>query len=81
MQHGLEDCFRNLYPDCKDMFSWFDYRSRGFESNPKRGLRIDLILVSRKLAEQCCSVGIDYDIRAMDRPSDHAPVWAKFRLA
>jgi hypothetical protein len=26
------------------------------------------------------SAGIDYDIRSMEKPSDHAPVWAKFDL-
>ncbi|HEK3033889.1 TPA: exodeoxyribonuclease III, partial [Proteus mirabilis] len=28
----------------------------------------------------CISTGIDYDIRAMEKPSDHAPVWAEFKL-
>jgi exonuclease III len=40
---GLVDSFRHLNPDVTDMFSWFDYRSRGFEDEPKRGLRIDVI--------------------------------------
>ena len=78
MQLGLVDCYRRLHPDNHDGFSWFDYRSRGFEREPKRGLRIDLILGSRPLAETCVAAGIDYDIRAMPRPSDHAPVWAEF---
>ncbi|WP_019716947.1 exodeoxyribonuclease III, partial [Pseudomonas syringae] len=38
---GLVDSFRYLYPEVSDRFSWFDYRSRGFEDEPKRGLRID----------------------------------------
>ena len=25
-------------------------------------------------------VGIDYDIRGMEKPSDHAPIWTKFNL-
>jgi exodeoxyribonuclease-3 len=41
---GLVDSFRHLNPDVTDMFSWFDYRSRGFEDEPKRGLRIDVII-------------------------------------
>ncbi len=77
---GLIDTFRKCYPDSDDRFSWFDYRSRGFEATPPRGLRIDLILASHPLAEYCVDAGIDYDIRAMDKPSDHAPVWAEFRL-
>ncbi|AMX02576.1 exodeoxyribonuclease III [Microbulbifer thermotolerans] len=77
---GLEDTFRARYPDSDNVFSWFDYRSRGFERDPKRGLRIDLILASKPLAEKCVDAGVDYDIRSMERPSDHAPVWAQFDI-
>ncbi len=73
---GLEDSFRALNPDTDDRFSWFDYRSKGFDREPKRGLRIDLILLSRSLMAACTETGIDYDIRAMEKPSDHCPVWA-----
>jgi len=78
---GLVDVFRKHHPDVDDVFSWFDYRSRGFERNPKRGLRIDLILASRGLAGDSQGAGVDYDIRAMDKPSDHCPVWADFNVA
>jgi len=78
---GLVDVFRKHHPDVDDVFSWFDYRSRGFERNPKRGLRIDLILASRGLAGDSQDAGVDYDIRAMAKPSDHCPVWADFNVA
>lgn len=74
---GLHDSYRELYPDIDDRFSWFDYRSRGFESEPKRGLRIDHILLTRPLQQACRAAGIDYDIRAMEKPSDHCPVWVE----
>ncbi len=61
-------------------FSWFDYRSRGFEREPKRGLRIDHILVSDALKPAVIAAGVDYDIRAMEKPSDHAPAWIELRL-
>ncbi|OZB13619.1 MAG: hypothetical protein B7X58_09205 [Marinobacter sp. 34-60-7] len=77
---GLVDSFRHLNPDSADRFSWFDYRSRGFEDHPKRGLRIDLIMASRGLIGHCVSSDIDYQIRGMEKPSDHAPVWAEFEL-
>lgn len=77
---GLMDTFRTFHPDVADRFSWFDYRSRGFEGNPKRGLRIDLILATSRLNRQCRDSGIAYDIRAMERPSDHCPIWAEFAL-
>jgi exodeoxyribonuclease-3 len=77
---GLEDTFRKQHPDIDDQFSWFDYRSRGFDRDPKRGLRIDLIMATAKLNACCIDAGIAYDIRAMERPSDHCPIWAEFEL-
>lgn len=75
---GLVDTFRQTNPDCNDQFSWFDYRSRGFDDN--RGMRIDLLLASKALAEHCQTTGLDYQIRSMEKPSDHVPVWADFKL-
>ena len=75
---GLHDTYRHLNPNINDCFSWFDYRSKGFDREPKRGLRIDLILATQPLIEQCIATGIDYDIRAMEKPSDHCPIWAEF---
>lgn len=77
---GLHDSYRCLNPAVADCFSWFDYRSKGFDREPKRGLRIDLILTSKTLQDSCTAVGIDYQIRAMEKPSDHCPVWAEFNL-
>ncbi|TYO98707.1 exodeoxyribonuclease III [Geothermobacter ehrlichii] len=77
---GLTDSFRRLHPDVADRFSWFDYRSRGFEADPKRGLRIDQLLVTAPLAEKLTAAGIDYAIRGMEKPSDHCPCWAEFAL-
>jgi exodeoxyribonuclease-3 len=75
MDWGLADAFRLRYPDVDDRFSWFDYRSRGFERDPKRGLRIDLMLASAPLQGRISDAGIAYDIRGMEKPSDHCPVW------
>lgn len=77
---GLIDCYRLHFANKADDMSWFDYRSRGFEQEPKRGLRIDFILATKNLSQHCIGAGIDYDIRAMERPSDHCPVWAEFSL-
>lgn len=75
---GLADTYRKFNPEVCNRFSWFDYRSKGFADDPKRGLRIDLILASQGMYERCSDVGIDYDIRGMEKPSDHAPIWATF---
>ncbi len=77
---GMNDVFRHHYPEVDDCYSWFDYRSRGFERSPKRGLRIDLILASNGALSYSKDSGIDYDIRGMEKPSDHCPVWAEIDL-
>lgn len=73
---GLVDTWRSQNPDSNQHFSWFDYRSRGFDDN--RGLRIDLLLATPALQQRLQQTGIDYQIRSMDKPSDHAPIWAEF---
>lgn len=74
---GLQDTYRHLYPE-QACYSWFDYRSRGFEDEPKRGLRIDFILANPSLLTKTQAAGIDHVIRGMEKPSDHCPVWAEF---
>lgn len=76
---GLNDSFRSLYPAVTDQFSWFDYRSRGFDDN--RGLRIDLILATSSLHSNLRSAGIDYGLRGLEKPSDHAPIWAEYAIS
>ncbi len=72
---GLADLYREQRPADASQFSWFDYRSFGFEKEPRRGLRIDFILATASVAARVRDVGIDYDSRAMPKPSDHCPVW------
>ena len=73
---GLSDVFRQFEQEEKT-FSWWDYRAAGFRRNA--GLRIDLILASAKLAQNCTASYVDKAPRALERPSDHAPVVAEFR--
>ncbi|MCX2523647.1 exodeoxyribonuclease III [Larsenimonas rhizosphaerae] len=77
---GLSDSYRLCHPHSTDYFSWFDYRSKGFDRDPKRGLRIDLIMVSEALKTRVTASGIDYAGRALEKPSDHAPVWTDLTL-
>ncbi|MFK7889695.1 MAG: exodeoxyribonuclease III [Granulosicoccus sp.] len=77
---GLDDSYRIRYPTADDKFSWFDYRSRGFDRDPKRGLRIDHLLCTRTMTETLLDSGIDYAVRSMDKPSDHCPVWSEFNI-
>ena len=73
---GFVDSFRMFEQD-DEIWSWWDYRSGGLENN--KGLRIDLILSSNLLAEQCTACYVDKVPRTWERPSDHAPVVAEYR--
>ena len=72
---GFKDSFR-LFEQPEKSFSWWDYRMNAFRR--KMGLRIDHILVSDGLAQECRSSRVDVEMRRNERPSDHAPVIAGF---
>jgi len=74
---GLSDTFRQFTQPDKS-FSWWDYRGGGFRRN--HGLRIDLILASKPLADACQSCVIDREPRTWEKPSDHTPVVAEFSV-
>jgi exodeoxyribonuclease-3 len=75
LDHGLHAAFRKFdQPD--GSFTWWDYRAGAFRRN--QGLRIDHILCSRKLYENCTECRVDTAPRKLERPSDHAPVVASF---
>lgn len=69
---GLTDVFRNMHPDAKNMFSWWDYRTRGFDTD--RGLRIDISYASDSLLKNIISSSIDKEPRGWEKTSDHAPL-------
>ena len=71
---GFRDSFR-LFDQPEATFSWWDYRAAAFRR--KRGLRIDLLLVSDALAEDCSASSVDTEPRKLERPSDHAPVYVR----
>lgn len=71
---GLVDVYRKFNTDAE--YSWWDYRQAAFRRN--MGLRIDLILTSKFLANMGKRVMIDKLARKWERPSDHAPVLAEF---
>ena len=76
-QWGFVDVFRTMNPDLKE-FSWWNYREGAWQRN--RGLRIDHIWTSPGLAEKCTACWIDKGPRALEKPSDHAPVIAEFAI-
>ncbi|QJC32780.1 exodeoxyribonuclease III [Enterobacteriaceae endosymbiont of Donacia semicuprea] len=75
---GLFDIWRLKHPLTNNKFSWFDYRNKGYFMN--KGLRIDNILVTKSLIKYYIDSNIDYSIRNLIKPSDHAPIWVNFKI-
>ena len=75
---GMEDVFRRIYPDEERLYSWWDYRAGDFHEG--RGLRIDLMLATKPLAERATFALIDRNARKGKLPSDHAPLLVDFDL-
>ena len=73
LEFGLEDTMRLHIEGA--LYSWWDYK-HGLDL--ERGLRIDMILATQPMVERCEEVGIDREERHAPKPSDHAPVWARF---
>jgi exodeoxyribonuclease-3 len=68
---GLVDAFRLRYADDK-LFTWWDYRAGNFHKH--LGMRIDLVLLTRPLADKVTYALVDRNARKGKLPSDHAPV-------
>lgn len=72
---GLTDALRALHPEDHGLFTWWDYRLQAYRRG--WGLRIDHILLSADMQAEQGGVARQY--RALERPSDHAPVWVECR--
>ena len=68
LDSGFTDTFRFLYPDTKEIYSWWSYRFKAREKNT--GWRIDYFITSDRLRDRIESATIHTDIMG----SDHCPV-------
>jgi exodeoxyribonuclease III len=69
---GWTDALRVLHPD-ERIYTFWKYFRNAFARDA--GLRIDHLLLSPSLAGRLVAAGVDRDVRARERSSDHAPVW------
>jgi exodeoxyribonuclease-3 len=74
---GLFDAFRARW-DSDQLYSYWDYRAGDFHEH--RGMRIDLVLVTRVLLERMRWALVDRNARKGKQPSDHAPVFVDFDM-
>ena len=81
---GFIDLVRAAIPDPQKLFSWWSYRAADFRAS-NRGLRLDHLWVTPGLKDAAHRLGavsarVHDDVRAWERPSDHAPVSADLML-
>jgi exodeoxyribonuclease III len=69
---GWTDALRTLYPE-ERIYTFWDYFRGAFARNA--GIRIDHLLLSPELAPSLIAAGVDRDVRALEKTSDHAPTW------
>lgn len=78
---GFADLARVAVPASQKLFSWWSYRSPDWTRND-RGRRLDHIWArgGADAAFDPSGFAIHRDARAWEKPSDHVPVIARFRL-
>ncbi|MDG2528045.1 exodeoxyribonuclease III [Caulobacter endophyticus] len=72
LDQGWTDALREAHPMAPPYTYWSYLRERW----PKdKGLRIDHLLLSPRLADVLVDAGVDRWVRGQDKASDHAPAW------
>jgi exodeoxyribonuclease-3 len=71
---GFTDAIATRHPG-PGHFTFWDYQAGAWERN--NGIRIDHILLSPQAADLMMDAGIDKEVRAGEKPSDHVPVWVE----
>ncbi|MCQ0970340.1 exodeoxyribonuclease III [Paracoccus sp. TK19116] len=54
-------------------FTFWDFQGGAWSKD--NGIRIDHMLLSPQAADLLCDAGVDREVRAGEKPSDHVPVW------
>ena len=76
LKQGWTDAIRHLHPD-ERIFTFWDYWRNAFARDA--GIRIDHLLLNPVAAKRLEAAGVDRDVRAREKASDHAPAWVELR--
>ncbi len=71
---GWTEALRTLHPD-ERIYTFWDYFRNAFARDA--GLRLDHLLLSPAIAERLAEAGVDREVRAREKTSDHAPTWIR----
>ena len=72
VEQGWVDAVRAMHPG-ERVYTFWKYLRNAFQRDA--GLRIDHFLLTPSLATRLTGAGVDRDVRAREKASDHAPVW------
>ena len=72
LKQGWTDAIRKKHPG-DTVYTFWDYMRNRWPRNA--GLRLDHLLLSKKLAKGLLDAGVDRDVRGAEGASDHAPAW------
>ncbi|MGE3304361.1 MAG: exodeoxyribonuclease III [Rhizobiaceae bacterium] len=72
LEQGWVDAIRRKHP-AATVYTFWDYMRNRWPRDA--GLRLDHLLLSKKLAGRLKDAGVDRAVRGTDNASDHAPVW------
>lgn len=76
IDQGWVDAIRKIHPD-ETVYTFWDYMRNRWPRNA--GLRLDHLLLSRKVARRLKDAGVDKDVRGLEGASDHAPAWVELK--
>jgi exodeoxyribonuclease III len=76
LAQGWLDALRKKHPR-EQVFTFWDYMRKRWERNA--GLRLDHILLSKKMGRRLIDAGVDREVRGEENASDHAPVWVTLK--
>ena len=76
LDQGWTDALRKVHPEAT-IYTFWDYKRNRWQRDA--GLRLDHLLLGRKLVRKLKDAGVDTDVRGLDGASDHAPAWIELR--
>jgi exodeoxyribonuclease-3 len=76
LAQGWTDALRKKHPD-ETIFTFWDYMRNRWPRDA--GMRLDHLLLSKKLARRLKDAGVDREVRGEPEASDHAPAWVELK--
>jgi exodeoxyribonuclease-3 len=76
LDQGWTDALRQRHPD-ETVYTFWDYMRNRWPRDA--GLRLDHLLLSRKLARALLDAGVDREVRGAEGASDHTPAWVRLK--